>query len=77
MKLHYYADTDSLYIELKDTPGIKTREIASGLQVDLDAKGEVVGIDGARPPLRSLDAGNGRPPYQDDQGGLRSPRSRS
>lgn len=45
MKLHYYADTDSLYIELKETPGVETREIASGLQVDLDAKGEVVGFD--------------------------------
>ncbi len=45
MKLHYYADTDSLYIELKDAPGVETREIARGLQVDLDAKGEVVGFD--------------------------------
>ena len=28
MKLHYYPDTDSLDIELKSTPGGKTREIA-------------------------------------------------
>ena len=45
MKLHYYPETDSLYIELKDTPGTETREIAEGLNVDLDAKGEVVGFD--------------------------------
>jgi uncharacterized protein YuzE len=45
MKLHYYPDTDSLYIELKDTPGIETREVVDGLVVDLDAKGEVVGFD--------------------------------
>jgi uncharacterized protein YuzE len=45
MKLHYYPETDSLYIELKDSPGVQTREVALGLNVDLDAKGEVVGFD--------------------------------
>jgi len=45
MKLHYYPETDSLYIELKRTPGVETREVALGLNVDLDAKGEVVGFD--------------------------------
>jgi uncharacterized protein YuzE len=45
MKLHYYPETDSLYIELKDAPGIETREVVEGLVVDLDAKGEVVGFD--------------------------------
>ena len=45
MKLHYYPETDSLYIELKDTPGTETREIVQGLNVDLDAKGGVVGFD--------------------------------
>jgi uncharacterized protein YuzE len=45
MKLHYYPETDSLYIELKSTPGTETREIVAGLVVDLDANGEVVGFD--------------------------------
>lgn len=45
MKLHYYPETDSLYIELKNTPGFETREIVDGLVVDLDEKGEVVGFD--------------------------------
>ncbi len=45
MKLHYYPETDSLYIELKNTPGIEAREIVAGLVVDFDAKGEVVGFD--------------------------------
>lgn len=45
MKLHYYPETDSLYIELKSTPGAETREIVEGLVVDLDAKGNVVGLD--------------------------------
>ena len=45
MKLHYYPETDSLYIELKDVPGTQTREIVEGLLVDLDVKGDVVGLD--------------------------------
>ncbi len=45
MKLHYYPETDSLYIELKPGPGTETREVAAGLNVDFDAKGEVVGFD--------------------------------
>ena len=45
MKLHYYPDTDSLYIELNDAPGAETREIVAGLVVDLDANGNVVGFD--------------------------------
>ena len=45
MKLHYYADTDSLYIDLNSKPGKETREITEGLVVDLDHEGNVVGID--------------------------------
>jgi uncharacterized protein YuzE len=45
MKLHYYPETDSLYIELSTTPGAETREVVEGLVVDLDANGNVVGFD--------------------------------
>jgi uncharacterized protein YuzE len=45
MKLQYYPETDSLYIELKAGPGVEAREIVDGLNVDLDADGEVVGLD--------------------------------
>ena len=45
MKLHYYPDTDSLYIEFKPGPGAETREVSNGLNVDLDATGDVVGFD--------------------------------
>ena len=45
MKLHYYPETDSLYVELKAGPGTETREVAGGLNVDLDANGDVVGFD--------------------------------
>lgn len=45
MKLHYYPETDSLYIEFMDKPGVETREIAVGLVADFDADGAVVGFD--------------------------------
>jgi uncharacterized protein YuzE len=45
MKLHYYPETDTLYIELQPRPGIEVREVADGLNVDIDAAGEVVGFD--------------------------------
>ncbi len=45
MKLHYYPDTDSLYVEFSDRPGTQTIEVTDGLNVDLDANGQVVGFD--------------------------------
>ena len=45
MRLHCYAETDSLYVELKGEPGTETREISEGLNVDLDATGHVVSFD--------------------------------
>ncbi len=45
MKLHYYAETDSLYIELSPRPSADSREVVDGLVADLDAEGNVVGID--------------------------------
>jgi uncharacterized protein YuzE len=45
MKLHYYAETDSLYIDLNSRPSADSREIADGLVIDFDAQGNIVGID--------------------------------
>lgn len=45
MKLHYYPETDSLYIELRTSASAETREIASGLNADFDSLGNVVGLD--------------------------------
>ena len=45
MKLHYYPETDSLYIELASAPGTEAREIVEGLVVDFDADGNVAGLD--------------------------------
>lgn len=45
MKLNYYPDTDSLYIEFREEAGAETREVADGVNVDIDAHGNVVGFD--------------------------------
>ena len=45
MKLHYYPDTDSLYIELRTGAGVEVRVIADGLNADIDEHGRVVGFD--------------------------------
>ena len=45
MKLTYYADTDSLYVEFTERPSVESSEIAAGVVVDLDGQGRVVGID--------------------------------
>jgi uncharacterized protein YuzE len=45
MKLHYYAETDSLYIDLNSKPSAESREIADGVVIDFDAQGNIVGID--------------------------------
>ena len=45
MKFHYYAETDSLYIDLSDKVSAASREAARGVVLDFDAEGHVVGID--------------------------------
>lgn len=45
MKLHYYPETDSLYIDLSAKASATSREIAEGLVIDFDEDGHVVGID--------------------------------
>ena len=45
MKLRYYPETDSIYVELKAGPGAETREVLDGLNVDLDVNGSVLGFD--------------------------------
>lgn len=45
MKLAYYADTDSLYIDLSEHPSVESREISDGVVLDYDAAGSLVGID--------------------------------
>ncbi len=45
MKLNYFPDTDSLYIELADQPSVESREVSEGIVLDYDAIGHLVGID--------------------------------
>ena len=45
MKLHYYAETDSLYIDLAESASADSREISSGVVADYDQHGRVVGLD--------------------------------
>ena len=60
MKLHYYPETDSLYIKLKSTPGTETREVADGLVVDLDKQGESLASTSILPPSGSTSPGSKR-----------------
>ena len=45
MKVKYYADTDSLYIDLSENPSSDSREISEGVVLDYDVNGNIVGID--------------------------------
>ena len=45
MKIEYFPETDSLYIELNDRLGTDTREIEAGIVLDLDDQGRAVGLD--------------------------------
>lgn len=45
MKLNYYADTGSLYIDLSSKTSNESREIPPGIVIDYDNNGEIVGID--------------------------------
>ena len=45
MKLKYYPDTDSLYIDLSGKSSVDSREISEGVVLDYDEAGNIVGID--------------------------------
>jgi uncharacterized protein YuzE len=45
MKISYYPDTDSLYIDLSEQPSAESLEISEGIVLDYDAQGRLVGID--------------------------------
>ena len=45
MRLEYYKDTDSLYIDLTAKASAESREISEGVVLDYDAQGNLVGID--------------------------------
>jgi len=45
VKVHYYPETDSLYIDLLDKPGVEAQEVRPGVVLDFDEDGRLVGID--------------------------------
>lgn len=45
MKLLYYRETDSLYIDLSERTSTESREVAPGVVADFDEDGKLVGID--------------------------------
>ncbi|MCY3683433.1 MAG: DUF2283 domain-containing protein [Gemmatimonadetes bacterium] len=45
MRLNYYPETDSLYIDLSERTSTDSREISEGIILDYDAEGQLVGID--------------------------------
>lgn len=45
MKLNYYPETDSLYIDLSEKTSIESKEISEGIVLDYDAEGNFAGID--------------------------------
>ncbi|MBA7630345.1 hypothetical protein ES703_37867 [subsurface metagenome] len=45
MKLNYYPETDSLYIDLAERPSTESKEVSKGIVLDYDSEGNLVGID--------------------------------
>ena len=45
MKINYYPETDSLYIDLSSGTSADSREVAPGVVLDFDDEGQIVGID--------------------------------
>lgn len=45
MKIQYFADTDTLYLDLAERPAADSWEIGDGIVVDVDGDGHPVGID--------------------------------
>ena len=45
MKINYYPDTDSIYIDLSSKKSKDSIEISTGVVLDYDEDGNLVGID--------------------------------
>ena len=44
MKISYYQDTDTLYIEFKSNESVETRDLDENTLLDLDAEGNICAI---------------------------------
>ncbi|MEY5019969.1 MAG: hypothetical protein RLZ22_1057 [Verrucomicrobiota bacterium] len=45
MKIEYFPETDSLYIDLAEKVATDAIELSEGIVLDLDEQGRVVGLD--------------------------------
>jgi uncharacterized protein YuzE len=45
MRINYYPETDSLYIDLSSKPSVDSREVSDGIVLDYGEDGNLVGID--------------------------------
>ena len=45
MKLNYYPETNSLYVDLSENPSVEAQEVSPGVVFDFDDAGQVCGID--------------------------------
>ena len=45
MKMKYYKDTDSLYIDLSEKTSAESLEVAPGIVIDFHKEDNIVGID--------------------------------
>ena len=44
MRIHYYAETDTLHIEFRNVPVTETRDLDENTLLDLDASGNICSI---------------------------------
>jgi uncharacterized protein YuzE len=44
MKIRYFADTDTLYIEFRDAPVAETRDLDENILLEVDAQGDICAI---------------------------------
>jgi uncharacterized protein YuzE len=45
MKFEYFPDTDTLYIDIKDTASVESQEISNGIILDFDELHQLTGIE--------------------------------
>ena len=45
MKIAYYPETDSMYIDLSSKESSESTEVSPGVVIDYDSEGNIVGID--------------------------------
>ena len=45
MKIAYYPETDSMYIDFSSKKSIDSKEISPGVVLDYDSEGNITGID--------------------------------